>query len=518
MNRSVLAVTAMAIAMPLLAQPPAGQPGGSAELQVAPKQIDQVLVEIDNSRQDETVTAISVIGASPRGRAVNDPLSQSYGSWGQDYQDQWGLYALNLVSMHRGMVAPEYGSGYPLRLEPVVVAVIDTGVDYTHPDLPPSQLWRNPGERSNGRDDDGNGLIDDLIGWNFINDTNAPWDDHGHGTLVAGIIAADTNNSIGIAGVAPNAQLMVLKALDGSGHGNGSDIARAIRYAVDKGVRIIHLSLGGQVPGAAEQDALAYAQQREVLVVTAAGNQASGDANGYESLDGVLVVGSLGPDGQRAEFSNWGADLDLLAPGVEILSLRARGSDFLRRNGSKDYQPEAAVVDREYYRATGNSFAAPYVTGLAALLLGRDPWMEPRNLNHMLTQSARDLGPEGSDSNHGYGAVDAMQALASDPQRYINAQLTGAVLNDDRTLSLNGSADADLFAQAYLQFGQGEQPSQWHPLGKPMSQGMVESTLYRFDPSTLPGGLVTVRLTVEHLDGGLRHSRLQLQLPQSAAK
>ena len=207
MKRSALAVTALALAMPLLAQQPEGQPSGSTELYIAPKQVDEMPVTTGGKQADDTVTAVSVIGSAPQGRTLNDPLAQSYGSWGQDYQDQWGLYALNLVSLHRGMSAPEFAANYPLNLEPVLVAVIDTGVDYTHPDLPPSQLWRNPAERANGRDDDGNGLIDDLIGWNFVNDSNSPWDDHGHGTHVAGVIAAESNNNLGIAGVAPNARV-----------------------------------------------------------------------------------------------------------------------------------------------------------------------------------------------------------------------------------------------------------------------------------------------------------------------
>ncbi|MEH6469930.1 MAG: S8 family peptidase, partial [Halopseudomonas sp.] len=327
---------------------------------------------------------------------INDPLLKSTGSWGQSYPDLWGLRQIGLVSDEaepRGIL--------PQPLEPITVALIDSGVDYSHPDLPISKLWQNPNELANGRDDDGNGLIDDRIGWNFVSHNNNPWDDHGHGTHIAGVIAAARDNAIGISGIAPNARLMVLKVVDASGHASGSHIAQAIRYAVDQGARLIHLSLGGQPPGAVELDALNYALEREVLVVTAAGNQARGDAlHGYQQHDQVLVVGALTPDGQRAAFSDWGPTLDLLAPGVDILSLRSKGSDFLRRNGVAGYQPGSAIVQQHYYRATGTSFAAPYVTGLAALILGRDPWLEPQQLQRLLLQSADDIGPRGVDQNH----------------------------------------------------------------------------------------------------------------------
>ncbi|MEH6810933.1 MAG: S8 family peptidase [Motiliproteus sp.] len=529
MKRAWMAA-ALALTLPLAAEQHSGEPS-TVELYVAPKNVDEMPVIMTPGAESENlpetisetlttepgagVTPVILTAGVPSARPVNDPLLQSYGSWGQDFRDQWGLYALNLVRLDRGMLAAEYSDAMPQEPEPIVVAIIDTGIDYRHPDLPQSQLWRNPTEKANGRDDDGNGLIDDLIGWNFINDSKTPWDDHGHGTHVAGIIAAGANNNIGIAGVAPNARLMVLKALDSSGHGSGSDIARAIRYAVDKGARIIHLSLGGEQPGAVEIDALNFALRRETLVVTAAGNQASGDNNGYESLPEVLVVGALDPQGQRAAFSNWGPSLDLLAPGVEILSLRAQGSDFLRRNGRDDYIAGAAVVDADYYRATGNSFAAPYVTGVAALLLGRDPWLDPNHLTNLLTQSATDLGPPGADANHGYGALNFAKAMVSDPQRFIEARLAGAELQPDRTLTLQGTADANLFGSAYLEYGQGEAPQSWQPLGPLIPQPQLNTALHRFDPQDLPAGLVTVRLTVQHQDGGQQSSRLQLQIPQS---
>ncbi len=459
-------------------------------------------------------TAATVPQPPPSPLILNDPLLQSYGSWGQSFQDQWGLYSSRLVQREPTLMVAVQVPEIPQKLQPVTVAVIDTGIDYTHPDLDHDNLWRNPDERANGRDDDGNGLIDDLIGWNFVGDTRAPWDDHGHGTHVAGIIAASTNNDAGIAGIAPNARLMILKALDSSGHGNGSQIATAIRYAVDKGARIIHLSLGGQAPGPQEQDAIRYALAQQTLIITAAGNQASGEGQGYESVPEVLVVGALTPEGQRAGFSDWGSGLDLLAPGVEILSLRARGSDFLRRSGREDYQPGSAVVDTDYYRATGNSFAAPFATGLAALMLGRDPWLQPHHLQRLLLQSARDLGPVGVDHNHGHGMIDMEAAMAADPQRYIEARLDAAELTAARQIALSGTADADQFARAWLEYGEGAAPQRWQPLAEPLGLPVRNRSLGSIDPDALPGGLITLRLTVQHRDGASRISLLQLQLPE----
>nr|WP_246480806.1 S8 family peptidase [Motiliproteus sediminis] len=440
---------------------------------------------------------------------INDPLLQSAGSWGQSRPDQWGLYQIGL---YRDGGQPL--SRYPLQLEPVRVALIDSGLDYTHPDLGIEPLWRNPDEKPNGRDDDGNGYIDDLIGWNFVDNNNNPWDDQGHGTHVAGIISARRDNGIGISGIAPNARLMVLKVVDASGHAAGPDIAAALRYAVDKGAQLIQLSLGGAEPGPEELDALRYALEREAVVVIAAGNRASGDLSlGYERLTGPLVVGAATPQGERAPFSDWGPALDLLAPGVDILSLRARGSDFLRTIGAPDYQPGSAVVQQDYYRATGTSFAAPFVTGVAALILGRDPWLEPPQLQRMLLQSAADRGPTGIDQLSGYGLLDADAALVASPQRFVDARLLSVQVSRERQLELLGVADADRFARAELSYGLGEAPPNWQlidTLTQPSDSGVIA----RVDPATLPKGrTLTLRLQVWHQDGTRRESWLQLALP-----
>lgn len=454
----------------------------------------------------------------PEASGSADPLARSRGSWGQAYADQWGLYSIGYL--HAGGVR----LALPASLETVTVALIDTGVDYRHPDLPPEHLWRNPDEQADGRDNDNNGLIDDLIGWNFVGQNNRPWDDHGHGTHLAGIIAAQSGNATGIAGIAPNARLMVLKALDGAGHGNGSDIAAAIHYALDKGAQIIQLSLGGAQPNALERDAIARAVSRNVLLVVAAGNSAARiAAQGYEQLPGVMLVGSATPQRARATFSDWGTELALLAPGVDILSLRAKGSDLLWRDSAPGYQSGSAVVADKYYRASGNSFAAPFVTAAAALILGQRPQLSAAELRRTLLQSADDLGPAGPDMNHGYGLLNLAASLSADPGHFIEARLSHTEWQPGRGLLIYGQADADLFASAAISWSAaspGANPTDatavnWQPLTT-LNQPVPRGLLYRVDPTIWPSGqLITLRLSTEHRDGQRRESYLQLQMPAS---
>jgi len=444
---------------------------------------------------------------------LSDPLLQRTGSWGQSYADQWGLFNVNaILRSDTGALSPVIANA---DLQPVVVAIIDTGIDYRHPDLPVESLWRNTVEVVDGRDNDGNGFVDDLIGWDFVDDRHTPWDDHGHGTHVAGIIAAQRDNGRGIAGVAPNVRLMALKALNSRGYGRGSDIARAIRYAVDHGARIIHLSLGGQVPGVLERQALDYAEANQVLVVAAAGNRAEHiGEHGYELFRNTLVVGAIGVAGQRAAFSDWGARLDLVAPGVDILSLRALGADFLQHSGEAGYQPGDAVVGRDYYRATGNSFAAPFVTGAAALLLGLQPELTPFQLRRILRQSARLPGKMAvsSDLAYGAGVLDIAAALEYPASFFISSRFMGAEFKPENGLVLYGQADADQFVEARLEIAKGLKPSVWQPLKVQVLRQRREGPLAVVPLSLLPErGWMTLRLRVVHGNGDARESYLQLQ-------
>ncbi len=242
----------------------------------------------------------------------------------------------------------------------VVIAIIDTGMDMAHPDLA-ANLYTNPGEvPGNGQDDDGNGLVDDVHGFDFANFDGDPTDDNGHGTHVAGTIGAVGNNAIGIAGVAWRVQLLPLKFLDGSGSGTTSDAVDAIDYAVEAGATAINASWGGPQEALSLRFAIAGANDAGVLFVAAAGNTASNNdafpnfPSGFE-LPNVISVGSSARSDERSGFSNYGpTSVDLFAPGTQILS---------------------TLPNKAYGLASGTSMATPHVVGALALLKSRFPTM-----------------------------------------------------------------------------------------------------------------------------------------------
>lgn len=245
----------------------------------------------------------------------------------------------------------------------VVVAVIDTGVDYSHLDLR-NNIWINTAEiPGNGIDDDGNGYIDDVYGWNFVGDNNDPKDDNGHGTHVAGIIAAE-NNDIGSVGVAYNCKVMVLKAGNSSGYFNNSDIAEAIRYAYMNGASVINMSFGGSVISMAAKDALENAYNSCILVAAAGNDSACNNLSckicqnvevAYPAaLPYVIGVMSTNHDGSRvSSFSNYdhypydSTEYEVYAAGEAIPS---------------------CWPGNRYAMLNGTSMAAPVVSGIAALL------------------------------------------------------------------------------------------------------------------------------------------------------
>lgn len=379
--------------------------------------------------------------------APNDPHYAAIGSWGQEFADQWAVQQQSVYAA----IAPEQGS------QSIVVAVIDTGIDYSHEDLAAEKIWRNPQERKNGRDDDGNGFVDDLIGWNFVNHNNNPWDLSGHGTHIAGIIGACTNNGIGIAGINQQVQIMPLKVANFAGQAKSANVAAAIRYAVDHGARLINLSLGGELITELEIVAAQYAQERDVLIVVAAGNKGiAANQHGYADLPGVLVVGASDLAGQRAGFSNFGTDVALLAPGIDVLSLRAKDTDFIALSDPLDYPPESAVVGEHgrYYRASGTSFSTAVATGVASRVLSHRPRLTSATLREVLTQSAVDIAPPGVDQRSGYGQLNYISALTTKDDQFIHARLYKAELALESArlwIDLTGTAHAAQFAGARIE-------------------------------------------------------------------
>jgi subtilisin family serine protease len=242
----------------------------------------------------------------------------------------------------------------------VLVSVIDTGIDYTHPDLA-ANAWTNPGEiPGNGIDDDGNGYIDDVHGWDFYNNDNDPMDDHGHGTHCSGTIGGIGNNGIGVAGVNWTVKIMGVKFLSSGGSGSTSGAISAIQYATLMHAKVMSNSWGGGGFSQALMDAIQAAYNAGILFIAAAGN-GSTDTDvtpNYPScyaVGNVISVAATDHSDLLADFSNWGlTTVDLAAPGVDILSL---------------------APGNQYATMSGTSMATPHVAGVAALVLGRFPGM-----------------------------------------------------------------------------------------------------------------------------------------------
>ena len=267
---------------------------------------------------------------------MNDPLMH----------EKWDLKKTNTPSAWR----------FSKGSRNIVVAVIDTGIDINHPDLK-NNIWRNPGEiPDNNKDDDNNGFVDDIHGWNFAGDNNKVYDTHGHGTHIAGIIGAEGGNGIGLSGVAPRVSLMALKYYSPTDNGknNLNNTIKAIQYAVDNGAHIINYSGGGLEKNKEEKEVIRKAEKKSILFVAAAGNEKSNtDKKGYYpanyQLSNILPVTATDPSDHILKSSNWGKKtVHKSAPGIDILS---------------------TIPGAKYGRMTGTSQATAVATGAAVLIM-----------------------------------------------------------------------------------------------------------------------------------------------------
>ena len=308
----------------------------------------------------------------------------------------WGLHntGQNGGSLDADIDAPEAwdlqtGSGE------IVIGVIDSGIDYTHPDLA-NNIWTNPGEiPGNGIDDDENGYIDDVHGWDFVNDDPDPMDGNGHGTHVAGTIAAAGNNEIGISGVSWNANLMALRFLDDSGNGLSYHALLALEYATMMGADITNNSWIGESYSGAAQLAINQASNAGSLYIACAGNDRNDNditptyPASYLGNNVITVAATTNTDA-LSSFSNYGANsVDLGAPGSGILSTKTGGG---------------------YTTKSGTSMAAPHVTGVASLLLSKRGDLTPAEIRSAIL-SGTDSIPSLEGKTVSEGRLNAFGAL-----------------------------------------------------------------------------------------------------------
>jgi subtilisin family serine protease len=432
----------------------------------------------------------------------NDPYYGTSGSWGQAYDDLWGLKKIQME------LAWDFTQGLGNDGQPVVVAVVDTGLDLAHEDIT-ANVWVNTGEVPNNQlDDDGNGYVDDAQGYDFVTCDSfgmcgcvapkspdaIPQDGNGHGTHVAGTIAAVGNNGLGVVGVVPGAAVMPLKALNNNGEGVISELSEAIRYAADNGADVINNSWGGLGRNQTLADAVDYASALGVMVVAAAGNDYGNDALRFTpaNLPRVITVAASNPADDpfdfQTGFSCRGAKLDVAAPGIDVLSLRASGTDL--------YGDGTHIVGSNYYRANGTSMAAPHVSGVAAALLAYRPSLTIDEVKQVLRASASDIGNSGWDILTGYGRLNAYQALITEagPTVEITSPAMGQVLLNLSSFPLTGTAAGPGFGQYALQYRLINDLT-WTQLGNPIPTPVSNGLLANWDLSVLPDGVYHLQLT-----------------------
>ena len=434
----------------------------------------QARQQLDSLKARQLIEKIEPVGFFRVHAFTNDSLS------GQ----QWYLKKIGLPA------AWQYSEGD----SSVVVGVIDTGVDYTHPDLA-ANIWRNPAEANGqpGVDDDGNGYVDDVVGWDFtdapgfpdggdyLTPDPDPSDEFsgGHGTEVAGIIAAVKDNHRGICGIAPKVKIMVLRAGTASGYLEEDDVIRAMIYAQANGARIINMSFGDKQVSSLFHDVLRYLWSKGVVLVTAAGNDGSQVPYFPAAFNETIAVGASTADDWLAGFSNYGNVLDLIAPGVNMLST-APGSTYNTVNGT--------------------SFSAPVVSAVAALILSRHPRFTNEQVRTILKGSATDLGTPGHDPQTGAGRVDALQALQIETSGTLQISRPEPNVFLAESTPVVITANHPELRSVELRYALGQNPEQWYELARTEFHFYRNDTIAFLPVASLPDTLVQLRLTMQLLN------------------
>lgn len=394
-----------------------------------------------------------------------------------DFDSQWGLQRVGAPAawdVSRGAAA-------------IPIAIIDTGCQMDHPDLVAS-FWTNAGEiPDNNIDDDNNGFIDDIHGWDFVDAPsfpsngdylvrdNDPSDENGHGTALAGICGAVMDNGIGVAGLAPECPLMILRAGNSDGYLQEDDVASAILYALDNGARVVNMSFGDTEASPMLEDVITYGVQGGLMFVAAAGNYGNTGVVYPAAFASVLCVGACDDNDARALFSSYGTSLDLLAPGTNIVS---------------------TLLDGQYGTSQGTSFSTAFASAAAGLVLSRHPGWDAAMVSSTLKGSCDDLPPAGWDAQSGQGILRADRAL--EVEEALLAEITEPTMGQGfataETLQVIGTASGVYLDEFMVFAGIGENPAEWEMIQDVRNVQIINSVLANWIISEPLDTAYTIRL------------------------
>ncbi len=426
-------------------------------------------------------------------------------------QNQWGLNKIQAFS------AWDITQGS----DSVLLAIIDTGIDYLHPDLH-NKIKLNAGEmgtdinghdkRTNGIDDDDNGFIDDYMGWDFTDRVgfpfdssggdyltwdNNPMDEYGHGTYIAGIAAAETNNITGIAGTAPDIKILNLRAFDPGGYGEEDDVAAAILYAVQMKARVINMSFGDNSFSFVLRDVIQYAYSKNIVLVGSAGNSGSNEPHYPSGYSEVICVGNSTQDDFRASNSNYGSTLDLMAPGTGIFT---------------------TAMNNGYAYVSGTSAASPFVSGAAALILSKNSFTN-EEVKQILKSTSDDIGTPGWDIYTGAGRLNLFNALnvgAPSVIKFEHPTQDFSTFQD--SIQIVASILSPYFVSYQLDYGYGLNPGSWISLISNMTNQFVKKQIYTLDISQLPDSVYALRILVNLNNGRTLEERVNFNIIRTSPK
>jgi subtilisin family serine protease len=388
----------------------------------------------------------------------------------------------------------------------VLIGMIDTGIDYFHPDLQ-NKIYQNPGETGNGKetngiDDDNNGFIDDYRGWDFTDRVgfpfdssggdylgwdNDPMDEYGHGTYISGIAAAQTNNFTGVAGAAPNIKLVNLRAFDPGGFGEEDDVAAAILYAVQMGVKVLNMSFGDYSFSFVLRDVVQFAYSKNMVLVGSSGNQNSSNPHYPSGYSEVICVGNSTQDDFRAGNSNYGSTLDLMAPGTQIVT---------------------TARNNNYASIGGTSAATPFVAATAALILSLGNFTN-EEVKQILKSTSDDIGEPGWDIFTGAGRLNmyrAVTVIAPSAIKINHPKQDFATLDD--SLKINATVLSPLFSSYSLYYGYGLNPTNWISLIEQGSNQFSNQDIFTLSLTSLPDTVYCLRLVVQLTNGRTSEERV----------